>query len=257
MACQLKLKCVQNKRQEELTKYLKVAAKLLIIFILPMHFKRMIMKPLILLLLALILVPNAHALIYVDGSLGVGIGSAEMSETGTNNYKHDGFVLDADFNLRAGLSIFGLSFGPVYGYGKFNSSFTRKDTSGSIFTEAKYDTSFKQNNLGAFLGFNIPVIPLRIWGEYYFDSKLTVNYAVPKSENPFAKDDKFKGKGYGIGLAYRALPILSIFGMYKSLEYDEWTVKSTGATRSLPSTGYSTLKTTQGLAGILLSFDFL
>jgi hypothetical protein len=195
-------------------------------------------------------ITDANALIYFEISGGIGAGDISITDSSGTVYRHEGFVLEADSNVRLGLDVGPLSFGGLFNMGQFNSSFTRSDKTVSLISGDEYETSYDHQYAGGFVGLNIPNTPIRIWGEYYFSSEILVHYAQNDPANIFSKEDKFTGKGYGGGLGYQINETLYTYLFYRAINFDNWTVKASGISTNLPSTNYSTLDLSQIMFGI-------
>lgn len=198
-----------------------------------------------------------NALIYFELSAGIGAGDSEIVDSTATVNSHEGFVLEADSNVRLGLNLAGLSFGGLYNMGQFNSSYTKKVTAVSVVEGESYQTSYDHQYIGAFLGLNLPNTSFRIWGEYYSSAKIIVHYAERSTDNIFEKHDEFSGKGYGTGIGYQVSDTIYTYLFYRSIEFDSLKVKTTGNTTALPSNTLSKLKLRQILVGVTFVASWL
>jgi hypothetical protein len=83
------------------------------------------------------------------------------------------------------------------------------------------DANAKQMDIGPVVGVQMPVVGLRVWGEYVAASQLD-----PDASNGF--DYKFTdGKGYRIGAGFR-VAIVSLNLEYQKIDYDKTTVQQLG-----------------------------
>lgn len=84
-----------------------------------------------------------------------------------------------------------------------------------------YDASAESMNLGAFVGMQVPVAGLRIWGEYILLGNLD-----PAASN--GVDVKFEdAKGYRIGVGFH-VAMVSLNLEYQKLSYGKSTLQSLG-----------------------------
>lgn len=194
---------------------------------------------------------TGHALFFAEAGVGLGLGDSKTKEYSTQTYTHDAFNLGYSLDFRAGLDFFIFDLGATYSYGKNPAKFTKEDPSSSIFQEVRYDVTFSHSLYGAHAGVNIPVINLKVFGEYYPSVTSKVTYSEPKSDNIFSKGDKFEGDGFGVGASLSILPFIRLHALYRNLSFDK--LKNTSGTQTLPSTSQDKLSMEMFYAGVTLS----
>lgn len=172
------------------------------------------MKRLLIISVLLLSSSAANAGILIEPYVGFGIGSGEDGDTPKTEYD-----LNSPFiGGRLGYQALGFMAGLDYTKG-MESDFESK-TSG---TTSKVDGD--QQTIGAFVGYNLPAL-LRVWVGYYFSHKIEV-------QSGSSVGDEFKGGGYGLGVGFTALPLLSINLEYRMHTLDEYKDASTGSTSAL------------------------
>lgn len=82
--------------------------------------------------------------------------------------------------------------------------------------------------------------PVALDLEYYPTVVNYVGYSDKKSENPFRKNDKWNGTGFGFSLAFKFFPPMRNFVTFRKLSYNK--VDMSGVEVSLPSSAYSKLE---------------
>lgn len=152
---------------------------------------------------ALMLATVTANAIYIEPYLGLyskGTGKQEVpANTSLNaDYESTGnFAL----GLRAGYSLLGFSFGLEYQMGNL--------TQKTLATSA--ESKIKISNIGAFGGFDVPVIPIRGYVGYIFS-------ASAESES---SGSTIKGNGTKLGVAFTGLPFIHINLEYIMTKYNE------------------------------------
>lgn len=137
----------------------------------------------------------------------------------------------------------GLSFGLEYGIHDFEVEQTADpgDTSplGIGYIGDKDDV--KSKRLGVFAGYKLPAF-LRFWGKYYFSSNTEVKGKANSSDFALNSDTGVfldcKGSGFGFGVGYEIVPMVSINHEFNKFTYDEVEVTGSSAANAkhkLPS----------------------
>ncbi len=202
--------------------------------------------------LALCLTPiSGHAFLFAEAAVGLGFGSSKTKEFGAQTYTHDASNLGFSVDARAGFELLIFDFGATYSFGKNPAKFTKEDPGTSIFQEVRYDITLSHSLYGAHAGVNIPVINLKLFGEYYLKANSEVSYSEPKADNIFTKGDEFEGDGFGVGASLSVLPFIKFHALYRNLTFD--TLKNTTGSTSLPSSSQDKLTMEMFYAGITLS----
>ena len=140
---------------------------------------------------------SVNASILIEPHLGYNVAGG-----GTNSatvYKYSGLQMGA----RLGLQFVGLMGGLAYN----SSSYDLKSTNTGVTTT----TAEKQSEIGAFLGYNAPVL-LRGWLGYY-----------PKLKSTATDNSYIQGNTTEIGLGFTGLPFVSLNLIYRMLKYDKYT----------------------------------
>lgn len=152
------------------------------------------MRTILLLLLGLILAPSAHALIFIEPTIGYESGSLEQTIKYTNGTSTitplD--VSGVSYGAKAGLSFGRLFFGGEY----TGANLQGPGGAGGI----------KPKDAGALAGIRLP-LKIRIWGEYIFSAKST----------------GVEGKGYKAGASLGLLPLFDVNAEYIFRKYDKYT----------------------------------
>lgn len=189
------------------------------------------MKRILLASLILALSTASNAGILIEPYIGYSINSGENGQSPKMEYE-----MNAPFiGGRLGYQSMGFMFGVDFNKG-LESSLTLKVNG----TEG--DTDAEQQTIGAFVGYNLPAL-LRIWGGYYFSSKL--EFTESNSE--------YKGSGFGVGVGYTGLPFVSLNLEYRTHTFDEAEF-SDGSTASL--SGASEVDFNQIMLSVSAPFDF-
>ena len=169
---------------------------------------------------------QAQAGIHLEPYLGY-----EISSTFT--YKADS-TLEYESNSielggRVGYELLGLSFGLDYNFTPTSFDIDRTKPS-----KASGNVDYKKNNLGAFLGFELPMV--RIWGSYYFSSNINYDKDRDTVSGGDVTGDELSGSGYGIGAGFTGLPFISINLEYRNSTYNEYFDKSANSTTKTKDT---------------------
>ncbi len=101
------------------------------------------------------------------------------------------------FGARAGLTMLGFMYGLEY-------------ATGSLSVGTSPETSGDSTDLGAFVGFEFPIM-IRVWATYYFQSSMQ-----------FDGGSKINGSGTKLGVGYTGLPFVSINFEMLNRTYDEF-----------------------------------
>ncbi|MFZ9000622.1 MAG: hypothetical protein ACO20H_04930 [Bacteriovoracaceae bacterium] len=196
------------------------------------------MKKFLLLFSFIIFIPYSHADIFLEPHLSVGV-LGDATESGGGNKEYD--TSDMNLGLKAGYSIMMFNFGIDYTIGQ--QTWEIEAPQAVAGPEEEFDSA----TWGLFGGVEFPIL-LRAWVTYYFDASLedTNNTAT------FDKGDELSGSGYGLGLGYTLLPLLSINIEYKVFTYDTYKDDSSGEKLNLPSAGTGEFEHSQIYVGISL-----
>jgi hypothetical protein len=115
----------------------------------------------------------------------------------------------SQYGARLGMQTFGLMAGADY----TRSNLTIKQTGVA-------DKDSHRDQIGAFVGYKFPIL-LRVWGTYYFSDKVTA-----------PSNDYVSGSGTELGIGFTGLPFLSVNLMYKTSNYDSYSISGTKGTLS-------------------------
>lgn len=146
----------------------------------------------------------SHASLLIEPHIGYNV-------SGTGESGLDVDYSGPQYGARLGYQSFGFMLGMDYtkGSGEYESKV------GGVTTKQDYDT----DDIGAFVGYEFPIL-LRVWGTYYFSSKMEL-----KGGGDYSGDTK------ELGVGFTALPFLSLNLMYRLVNHDE--VKGGGVTRNV------------------------
>lgn len=169
----------------------------------------------LLLISALLLSSTAvHAGILIEPYVGYGIGSGEDSDSPKTEYDMNAPFIGGRLGYQALGFMAGLDFTKW-----MESELEGKTSLGTSTADAD------QQTIGAFVGYNLPAL-LRVWVGYYFSHKIEI-------QSGSSVGDEFKGGGYGLGVGFTALPMLSINLEYRMHTFDEHKNASSGSTSAL------------------------
>jgi len=156
-----------------------------------------------LIIFLLIVSPQTFGGILAEPYIGFNISGKSNQQTYTNssgNYTYSNKYNGPQMGARLGYDVLGLMGGI-----SFNHAFyTLKEENSGASTE----TDSKRNDIGIFIGYNLPLI-LRAWLGYSFSVKETLS----------ASEDYKSGSAVELGVGYTALPFLSINLEIKSFTY--------------------------------------
>lgn len=185
---------------------------------------------LILTLLSSFVAAEAHAGVLVEPMVGYQFGDGDE---GSTDHTYSGPFLGG----RLGYQTLGLMLGLDYRLATFEDK--AENTAGVTKDDQK------QQKIGAFVGYNLPIM-LRAWASYYFD----VSTEDDDSRNA-NKGDKYSGDGIGLGIGFTGLPFISLNLEYHSFSYDEFENASTGSKSSV-----SDFDASEILFSVSLPLDF-
>lgn len=176
-------------------------------------------------------------------------GSTSMTEnSGGNTYKHENmfFIGHSGFAFGAGCSftsgVIGISFKGEAAW--IGDSIDRKNV--SSLASSTYRDESTRTLVGAALSFKPGPISLDF--DYYPYIQNNISYSDAKQpENPFIKNDRWKGSGTGVSIVFKFMPTVRNFITYRRLTYNE--IDIAGAPVTLPSTQWSTLVFDEVLLG--------
>lgn len=150
---------------------------------------------------------QSQAGILLEPFLGYAIGSAEDASSPSTDYSYKA----PTFGARVGYQQLGLMLGAEYSTASLDMDYEVSGLSGSF-------TGNTKSQLGLFVGYNLPIM-FRAWGTYYVS---------PTFE--YSSGTELSGSGYGLGLGFTGLPLVSLNLEYRSYTYDEATSgSSTGS----------------------------
>lgn len=159
----------------------------------------------------------AKAEFNIEPHVSMPLGTSKMTQKGSTPAEHTSAL---DFGLvggvRAGWSA-GLDFGFVGEAAWKGFSFDRQLVSGG---SAGYRVEINRLLAGVFAGVNLGASPFHLYAEYLPVMTSTVIYSDDKSENPFRKNDRQKGTGYGVGLGFR-IGGLTIQGTWRVFNWND------------------------------------
>lgn len=161
---------------------------------------------------------NTQADLLLEPYLGYAIGSGETGST----YEYD--YTTPQIGARIGYQMLGVMAGIDYSMstGKFDLDTT------TTATGAESSSKYKKNQLGLFVGYNLPIL-FRVWGTYYLNVK-TEDDIAPITEN--------SGSGYALGAGFTGLPFVSLNLEYRTYSFDE--SETSGVTTTLnPETDFN------------------
>lgn len=129
----------------------------------------------------------------------------------------DSSIRASNLGGRFGYTFIGLFGGLEFDFGAGDAK--RDNSSG------KYDADY--NDIGLFIGYDVPVTPLRIWITYFFESDLD-------NENNSTKFD-YDGSGFKFGFGFQFFPLVSFNLEFRALSFSELEYTSNGV-KTYPST---------------------
>jgi len=187
----------------------------------------------------------------VDPYIGFKFGSKDQTvknlgaANGTYEDKDSGYAIGS----RLGYSFLGLMGGLDFNVG----SITDKADSSPAGITVSGEDDYSTKQVGLFLGYELPIL-FRFWGTYYF-----TNEWEAKSSNTVTgtdKGDTYSGSGFGLGVGFTGLPIVSINLEYKKSTFDEFKDGVTGAKTSYPSNFSSEVEASEIFLSVSAPFDF-
>lgn len=158
----------------------------------------------LLLSLAKVQAKSKNSLITAEIYLGFGLGFSEFDETLSSSelVDHNATIYSGALGARLGLNLLGLVVG---GIGEMSSNHwdgKRADQGGLLPGQSnRYDSTQNETLYGAFAGIQAGI--LRLWGEYYPETKASVSYYDEDGSNPFLENDTLYGEGYGVGIGVK------------------------------------------------------
>ena len=182
---------------------------------------------------------NTQATFLVEPYAGYVVsGSGEATSSGTKvDYSHSG----AAFGARAGLKYLGVMGGVDY---SMRSEFDLEAETTLLGTAISVKDKHEGKTMGVFVGYELPMM-LRFWGSYLMD-------VTWEDTDGSDVGDELSGSGYGLGIGFTALPLMSINLEYKMFEFDESKDASAGTTASIASP----LEMNEILLSVSIPFDF-
>ncbi|MDZ4662222.1 MAG: hypothetical protein SGJ18_11455 [Pseudomonadota bacterium] len=153
----------------------------------------------------ILLAASVSQAVYIDPYFGFLVASTVSTEVPSTPSTSEGDISGSGIGLRLGWSFVGLAVGVDYQM----TSTTEKQTAGSAVGQ---ETKSKVTNLGIFADYELPILPLRVYGAYILDS--TIDPETAGSADT-------KGSGIKIGAGFTGLPFVAINLDYSTLKYDE------------------------------------
>jgi hypothetical protein len=174
----------------------------------------------------------------------------ESSSGSTFNHSNSFFIghLGAATGARIKLDFGAFSFGVIGELAWLGDSFDRKQV-GAVNDVTYRDESYRilagltGGISGGVFGFHF---------DYYPWVQNVITYSDAKAENPFRKNDKLNGTGFGIGFDIKLNNIVSYFVTLRQLTYGKVEINGTSVT--LPNSQYTTLVFTDVLTGLNIFF---
>ncbi len=153
---------------------------------------------------------NTRAGILIEPYLGFSFAGTGDTTIGTNKYDHS--YSSPTIGGRLGYGMLGFMAGLDYSMQTFDLE--------SEIGSTTYKDGVKKNQLGIFVGYNLPIL-LRVWGTYYLSGN--VDGDDPSASNTLL-DSRYEfsdGGGFALGAGFTGLPFVSINLEYRNLEYDK------------------------------------
>ena len=122
------------------------------------------------------------------------------------SFKYSGLFPGA----RLGYEYLGLMLGTDYAVSSFQLKDAKENSKDNV----------ARTDWGLVLGYNFPLIPLRIWAKWILQSKLKGRNKDPKAI--FSKDSHLSGGGQSLGIGWKVIPLISFNLEYRSVEYDDY-----------------------------------
>lgn len=138
-----------------------------------------------------------------------------------NGLNYDNEFSGTGYGARLGITQLGLMLGLDYSLSSGDNSYEATTTGAA----AIGDDEFDRTNIGLFVGYDF-ITMFRFWATYYFSANI-------EDGNGSDAGDEYDGNGYGLGIGYTGLPIVSINLEYQTFEYDEFFDASAGSTATL------------------------
>jgi hypothetical protein len=165
---------------------------------------------------------SVHAGILIEPYLGYVLkGSGEQAGNPVTEYSHSGPAMGA----RLGYQMLGLMGGLDY---SMRTEFElEEELPGSYFWNdtgsSKRKSKYKSKNMGIFVGYDFPIL-LRAWVSYYFNT----SWEVSTADTVYDVGDEMSGGGYGLGIGYTMLPLVSLNLEFRAFEFDKYKDGPTG-----------------------------
>lgn len=181
----------------------------------------------------------AIAGLFVEPSLTYEIGATDVNYPtpfSNSSGKADGIGLGARLGLHLS-EVFFLGVDARYATPKFTDS------------SVSYDANAVSTNLGPVLGFQMPIVGLRLWGSYILSADLN-----PEASGSFDVNFK-KGSGYRLGAGFRIL-IVSLNLEYQEIKYGTANLEQVGPFASTSLFDNVNLENKSWVASVSLPFEF-
>lgn len=186
------------------------------------------MKKIFVLFLPMMFAANAHADLLLEPYIGYYMGK----------WKGKGSVAGLEFNESADSK--GMSYGGRLGFQSLGLMLGLDYMAGKWKDDSDPKNDVTLTDLGAFVGYNLPVL-LRVYAVYYPMSSFAL-------ENSGASN-KVEGTGMKIGVGFTALPMVSINLEYMAGKYDDLKeLKNGGADIKSTASDYEVTTSSYGLS---------
>lgn len=159
---------------------------------------------------------QAYAGLLVEPYLGFRYGAqtTTVRNSGISNGDWTYALAGYNYGGRLGFTFLGFMGGLDYSMGKVDWKGDESPVPNT--TNVAPKTSINTTQLGVFAGYALPFI--RIWAEYYLSS----TFKTSEVNSSWVKDEEYSGSGgYGFGIGFTGLPIVSINLEARLYAYDE------------------------------------
>ncbi|MBT3586412.1 MAG: hypothetical protein HN509_16005 [Halobacteriovoraceae bacterium] len=191
-------------------------------------------------LLATFFVGQASAGILLEPYLGYNFnGTIEEGPSNSDVDEHEYSGLT--YGGRLGFTMAGFMGGFDYSASSYTLEQT-KDPGSATNSDVGNKQDASHTRMGLFVGYELPIM-FRFWATYFFKTTMEVDGQANNTVDLGGTGAvaEYDGSGFGIGLGYTAIPMLSFNFEYRVITYDE--LSFSGATAALPVDGNATLGT--------------
>lgn len=149
-----------------------------------------------------ILAENSRASVLVEPYLGLAIGGGGKAQLNSTTYEYS--YSSEIYGGRLGYEYLGIMGGLDYSYQSF-----QMEKAAPVGAATKSDA--KRSQVGLFIGYDFPFL-LRGWATYFLSGQIDMGI------------EKFShGRGFELGLGFKALPFLSFNLSLRNIEYYKYT----------------------------------